>query len=116
LKVSFKKKGGQIPKLTNNAIIPIGYKPICWAPCTINGAATAPQRPNPSIKPIAVDWISGLNASVYKHPIKQLALTNKLIKKIPEKTLEIPTIKVEAYLFSSMNGMKYSNPTNMVNA
>lgn len=42
----------------------------------MNGATIAPYRPNPSISPIAVDWIYTVNASVSIQPIKQFALTN----------------------------------------
>ena len=77
-------------RLTNSAIAAIGWTPICLAAWTIKGATTAPQSPSPYISPIAVDWIDVENASVYKQPIKQLALTTLIIKNITGKNSRDP--------------------------
>ncbi len=73
----------------------------------------APQSPRPSINPMAVDCISVLNASVYRQPMRQFALT-EIREYLPEKILEIPMSMVDETLLCWIKEVKYRSPTSMV--
>lgn len=73
----------------------------------------APQSPRPSINPMAVDCISGLNASVSRHPMRQFALT-EIRGYLPEKILDIPMSNVDDTLLFWIKEVKYRSPTSIV--